>query len=390
MKSALFKLICFVFPLFACNAPQKTDNLSKADIAIEVKRNAQIHFSDIFEQVEYIPLETTDTCLVGTVERLRIFDDKVCILCDKSLLIFNIQNGKSELKLSKLGSAPEEYQSVYDVYIDKKESCIELLDMNGKKIQKYDMSGKFKSSLSLPFMSFSFTKQKKSNYWFYNNNLISDKTNSKVIHYDADNKRVINQYFPINPHLSEFFFVMEGNNFTNQKDGILFFACPSDTIYSLKEKPRIAYTFNLGRHRIPDEFYNRKFSDIMDFSKQANKREYVYFINNFSANNEYLLLSFLLDKEYFWNLYDIEQQTNYTGNILEDDIHKLSDFPIENPNTLFAINKECLYFLISASQFIETTKKNKSYSQYVREKNISEEHNPILVKCRFKKKVSNI
>ena len=116
----------------------------------------------------------------------------------------------------------------------------------------------------------------------------------------------------------------------------------------------------------------------------------VYFINNFSANNEYLLLSFLLDKEYFWNLYDIEQQTNYTGNILEDDIHKLSDFPIENPNTLFAINEECLYFLISASQFIETTKKNKSYSQYVREKNISEEHNPILVKCRFKKKVSNI
>ncbi len=109
MKSALFKLICFVFPLLACNAPQKTENLSKADIAIEVKKNAQIHFSDIFEQVEYIPLETTDTCLVGTVERLRIFDDKVCILCDKSLLIFNIQNGKSELKLSKLGSAPEEY-----------------------------------------------------------------------------------------------------------------------------------------------------------------------------------------------------------------------------------------------------------------------------------------
>lgn len=44
MKSALFKLICFVFPLLACNAPQKTENLSKADIAIEVKKTPKYIF----------------------------------------------------------------------------------------------------------------------------------------------------------------------------------------------------------------------------------------------------------------------------------------------------------------------------------------------------------
>lgn len=31
------------------------------------------------------------------------------------------------------GGAPEEYQSLYDVYIDKEMKQIELLDMNGKR-----------------------------------------------------------------------------------------------------------------------------------------------------------------------------------------------------------------------------------------------------------------
>ena len=130
---------------------------------------------------------------------------------------------------------------------------------------------------------------------------------------------------------------------------------------------------------------NRKFSDIMEFSKEANKQEYVYFINNFSTDKEHILLSFLLDKEYFWSLYNEIQKTTHTGSILKDDINNLSHFQIDNLNTLFAIDHEYLYFLMSAEQFIEISKNNKTFCKYIKDNDINEEHNPILVKCKFGK-----
>ncbi len=229
-------------------------------------KSENIRFSEFFERVDYIPLETTDSSLVGTVERMRIFEDKVCLLCDKSFLMFNKQTGEAELQISKLGGAPEEYRSLYDVYVDSTRGLIELLDMNGKKIQKYDMKGRYKASIPLPFMSFSFTKENESNYWFYNNNLVSDKAHSKVVHFDAKQEEIINEFFPIDSHLSNFFFVVESNNFINAEDGLFFFCNPPGKMYFIKGdlSPHISYTFDFGEHSIPENFYAHNFSDIMD------------------------------------------------------------------------------------------------------------------------------
>lgn len=389
MKSYLLEILCIVLFLSSCHSSKKENDLNEKKIEIKINEASKIHFSNIFEQVNYIPLETTDSSLIGTVERLRIFDNKVCLLSDKSLLLFNKQSGNVELQLSKLGSAPEDYKSLYDVYIDNEMGEIELLDMNGKKIQKYNMHGQYKSSLSLPFMSFSFTKTGKSDYWFYNNNLISDQTKSKVIHYDSKERKILEEYFPIDSSLSNFFFVVEGNNFVNKKDGIFFFSCPSQNIYLIDNKlsPQVAYTFDFGKHSIPEEFFKHNFSDIMEFSIEANKREYVYFVNNFALNKEYIMLSFLLDKKCFWSIHNTSNSINIAGNILEDDINTLSHINIDNLNTLITMDEEALYFLISSEQFINMCKDNKEFQKILINNNIIEESNPILVKCTFKKKL---
>lgn len=44
---------------------------------------------------------------------------------------------------------------------------------------------------------------------------------------------------------------------------------------------------------------------------------------------------------------------NYTGCILQDDLNFLMDFQIDNLNTLYAMDENYLYFLLSAEQFIE-------------------------------------
>ncbi|WP_032602246.1 hypothetical protein, partial [Bacteroides fragilis] len=77
-------------------------------------------------------------------------------------------------------------------------------------------------------------------------------------------------------------------------------------------------------------------------------------------------------------------------NTLEDDVNLLSGTDIDNLNTLFATDKEALYFLLSSDQFIEMCRNNDKFSKMIINNNITEQSNPLLVKCTFKKKLQNI
>lgn len=388
MKLFLFNIACIVLIISSCSHSGNFDDHDVERILIEVNESNEIKFSHLFDKVEYVPLETTDSSLIGAVEKFRIFDDKVCVLCDKSLLLFDANSGKNELGISKLGNAPGEYISLYDVFIDKKNDLIELLDMNGRKIQKYDFKGNFKESLVLPFMSFSFNKDKYGDYWFYNNNTVSDDIKSKVICFDSKRKNIIEEYFPIDFHLSSFFFVIEGNNFVRSDDGMLFFSCPLNKIYSMNKRiaPKLIYNIDFGIHNVPTEFYKENYSDIMDFSTKANKRGYIYFINNLYANKQHVMLSYLFDNKCFWNIYSINEGRSMSGHFIEDDINSLSSIPIDFFNTFFAMDEDSLYFLISVDQFMNMCKDNEKFLKLA-DQGIDDQSNPILVKCKFKKNI---
>ena len=75
---------------------------------------------------------------------------------------------------------------------------------------------------------------------------------------------------------------------------------------------------------------------------------------------------------------------NYTGCILQDDLNFLMDFQIDNLNTLYAMDENYLYFLLSAEQFIEICDNDNALFELVNRSNISDQSNPLLVKCRFK------
>ena len=386
MKTIDALMLLIISMLCSCSYSKKGDKEVGERIPITIEEDSKINFSDIFERIDYIPLETTDTSLVGIVERFRIFDHKVCLLCDKSLLLFDTNTGQAISKISKLGNAPGEYQSLYDVSISE-DGNVELLDMNERKIRRYGIDGHFRNLSDLPSMSFSFFANGDNDYWLYNNNMSYGDIRTKVVHYDASKGRVKNLYFPIDMHLANYFFVVEGNNFVKRKDHLLFFSCPSEKIYSLKEgvEPSVAYIIDWGKNAAPSDFYNHNYSDIMEFSTEANKRGYVYFVNNFSANDSYIQLSFFLDKVAYWSIYSENEGKSYTGCILQDDLNSLIKFRITNLNTLYAIDENYLYFLLSAEQFIEICSNDNTFSELIDKNNINDQSNPLLVKCKFKK-----
>lgn len=387
MKFFRVTILLLLGLFFSCSSSKKEKNGEEESIVVEIANDSHLLFSKVFEQVDYIPLETTDSALVGVVERFRVFDDKVCLLCDKSMLLFDSRTGRSSLNLSKLGNAPGEYKSLYDMYVDKETGIVELLDRSDRKLYKYSLGGTFIETVELPSLPFSFIPDEEAFYWLYNNNWPTEEVKSKLLLFNAVNKRVCGEYFPIDSHLANYYFVVEGNNFVRRGDETLFYFSPSEKIYSLrgKEAPAPVYSVDFGRHAVPEEFYERNFADIMEFSAEATKRGYVYFINNFAANNDYVQLSFFSKEKPFWSIYSIREGITYTGHFLQDDINSLKAFEASNLNTLFSIEGDYLYFLISPDQFLEMSHNNRIFAEKVNAFGISEQSNPLLVKCKFKK-----
>jgi hypothetical protein len=386
MKNIFYVLL--VFALFSCSRPiseQKTVSL----ITIDADNITTFKLSNWFSEVSYIPL--SDSLLISTIERAKIYGDKLFLLTNKSVLVFDANSGKELLSIRHLGKGPGEYISLYDMLYDENEDIIELLDMNSKKVLRYGKYGNFINEFKISFSSFSFHKINPFTYWFYNNNIISKNIKHKLIYYDTQKSAITASYFPIDKHIANYFFTVEANNFGSTSSPSFNF-CPSDTIYGFTKdnEPYAKYVLNLGRHHTPQRFYKEDYADIFDFSIKAVERNYIYAYDNVCENTSVLALSLRNDTKTFWTIYDKNTKKALTVNKLLDDYHSDSPVDIFYGNNPLIMDNEYLYFFLQPSQLIDLmeTMKNKSERNILYEifhsPDFSEQSNPIFVKCKFK------
>lgn len=153
MKSILiFVSIC----CFTCNniSPQIATPLKNSEpIVIDVDnfRGERIYYSNIFNNVKIIPLETNQKSLIGDIYRINIIDNNIFILDRfnaKSLFIFT-KEGEFIRKIGSLGKGPGEYLSPDDFCYDIQNNEILLLDGKTQKINVYDLYGNFKRNIHI-------------------------------------------------------------------------------------------------------------------------------------------------------------------------------------------------------------------------------------------------
>ncbi len=91
-------------------------------------------------ECSFIPLETTDSCLCGSISAVKIVDDKIYIIDQESkrLLVFDT-SGKFITQIGRRGNGPGEYMSVNNFHIDKEKQIITLADAYQAKIFHYSL-----------------------------------------------------------------------------------------------------------------------------------------------------------------------------------------------------------------------------------------------------------
>jgi hypothetical protein len=387
----LFFISALGFIFFSCShSVQERATISL--LTIDANHTNVLNLSDFFTDISYIPL--SDSFLIGEIERAKIYDDKLFLLTNKSVLIFDINSGKSLSSIKHFGKGPGEYISLYDMLYDTNDKTVELLDMNNQKVLKYGLDNQFISEFKTSFSSFSFRKTDPFTYLFYNNNMTSNITSHKLIQYNAKTSKIIADYFPIDKHLASYFFVLDVNNFGSATNPSFHF-CPSDTIYGFTDNDELypKYVLDFGKYHTPQSFYRKNYSDIFDFSVKAVRESYIYTYTNFCENDHIAAFYFRNDQKLYWTFYDKNTHTVWTIDKWLDDYHFSTSVDIDYRNVQFILDTDYLYFFFLPDQLIGLMEKENNFqkkdqnelSNIYNSSDFSEESNPILVKCRFKK-----
>ena len=124
---------------------QETIPLKDALSLIECK------VSEYASSIEYIPLETTEDCLIGDDFSLIVASKDIFVHSFKNQKIYRFdRNGKYLNMIGKKGQGPGEYICPYSIYVDEASRECFSLDTFSESIYVYEYDGTFKRKIHLP------------------------------------------------------------------------------------------------------------------------------------------------------------------------------------------------------------------------------------------------
>jgi hypothetical protein len=150
----LLPICCFCIFYYNCSRKevQPADAMYIIDID-KAEEKGVFYFSDIVKKVRPIRLEETDYALIGEIDEIQVFDNKIFVLdmlIAKKLYVYDM-NGKYIKQIGAWGQGPDEYMGISSFCIDSDKKEIYLLDYWKNRLLKYGIEdGKLLDKINLP------------------------------------------------------------------------------------------------------------------------------------------------------------------------------------------------------------------------------------------------
>lgn len=199
-------LLVIAFLLVSCNE-KEAENNNVFRLAEAIDAPSEIKVSDCFNRVRYIPLETTDSSLVGKGAYVQIIKNRILVSTNQNqCLMFDKETGKFIKQVGHIGNDPEGYSSVY-CWGDNETGMIYFNRWN-KELVCYDQEGLFKEVITTPlnmesYSSISFTYREDGTFVSHEQGMLGDaisrlsffKDNEQITSYTT----VTNDEQPLDP-----------------------------------------------------------------------------------------------------------------------------------------------------------------------------------------------
>lgn len=377
----IYILILFV-AFYGCSGDARImdDNAIIIDIPMK-KENYEFRLSEFVDSISYIPLETNDSCLIGSMDKLLVTDCYYYVV-DKeitsSIFCFD-KKGKFIRKVGQKGIGKGEYVSIDDVNVYNNK--IYVLDSDLMKFFIFTLEGELEKEIKVDYIAETFTVIDDS--WIclffdfkHNSNLLRHDKYPNLLFLNIKNgTKIPDLYFDSNMDTSGIISLYA--NFTS--DGTLIVPL-NDTIYQVSPPNNLRRIYML---QFADKYVGNK-KNYLD--KLASEKVEAYQAEKYYQNlpvlarvlntNSYTLFFYTLKPYYYWGIYNRQtckytEASCYQRNPIINDIDSVADF------SPYVAYKNILYGCVQPMEI-----KNKLSSLW--SQSLSEEDNPLITIMKLK------
>ncbi len=312
-------IILFTFLIIGCKQEKKRTSINdEVTIYVQPQQNIKIKLTDIIDDINIVPLQTSDSSLMDEIFRIKKVENKFYIKASKNVFVFD-NDGRFERKLAKNGKGPNEILAVTNFYVNDQNNTIEIYDGVNSKNIIYDHKGNVIQSTKHEFRhGYDFIKGSKEGYFFYIGFGV-DKLGELIYVRNLEKKGHVN-LLPYNETLANYLHSGDLVNFAQNKYGTYFTRSFSNVIYQLKgDSISPKYHIDFGNNNLPDDILFRNYRDIREFMMTCSETDYAFRIVGFYEMENLIIFGFHYKKK-IWNaLYNKnEQKCNVISYYLDD------------------------------------------------------------------------
>jgi hypothetical protein len=398
MKTILKILIIPLLVISSQNENVKNKNIF---ITFNLKKLPKISTKTLFDlgfsEIEYIPLETNEKCLIQKSinldmpgDRLIIGNNFYLIKQFNSILKFR-NNGSFIAKIGTVGRGPDEFQICHDLEIDEK-GQIYIVDGFRKKFYTYSENGEFIKTTNIPLDGVIEFRLVEGMFLCYNENNLGKVKNSFIL--IDKNGKVVKSFPNIYPYTKtpNMGYTFQENLFYRFNNKLFKKEVYSDTIFMFEDMKFVAHlSIEVGDKLITPKVQSELAG--MDIAKKYISPQnlfefgdYIYYqfmyTFNFSSTLIYSFIGSKLDNSHF--LLD-------TGQGLVNDLDggpNILPLTIKDENTIISSVDAIKLKAHVASEAFRNSKPKYPEKKKELEKlanSLKETDNPVLIMVRLKK-----
>ncbi len=290
MKKVFIVCVC-CFCLSILQSCGKIDSRKDTNNEVQITISSdKLKLSNLVAEMEIVPLETNENCLVGNISKLMFYDNKVFILdrfVSKGLFVFDAK-GRFLYRVGKVGRGPGEFNTPIDFTIDWNKKELLILD-NPSRLIFYDITGEYKGKtidlLRDKGGTFSIVKTKNG----YATIAGSREDHLKLL---DNNFNYVNSFFPfLNPDI-------DGGIYPNplqvvDDDLVLYRKYCDNTVYRIEKDTILPYK------RFVFPFGNIKYQDLKSDTNFKEIKNSYFLIKNFISSSNQIYLVFRKKQDYY-------------------------------------------------------------------------------------------
>ena len=328
----------------------ESDSISKIKIE-NIDENSVIKYSEIFDDVRYIRLETKNESLIGRIDRVIATEDKFIILDSsiaKMVFVFN-SNGEFLNRIGSNGGGPEEYDEPDDIAYDEYSNELLVLCHNYKSILRFRLDGTFIGKTMIDWWVNSIFVVAENAYVLFLNNYTQKDGKKNEYNIVIINKegKILENLLPYDESTGKL--SPPKPTFSYYNDEIIFSLQHFNIVYSLNNKEiERKYYWDFGKQKIPASQLKNKTGRELD--KMIKDNEYAYAIASYETSS-HLICQFVYKRMIFDCYYSKESENSKISACYFNDLYALS-----SNRAFYFLKGDSLISFIEPQSFIQFQK----------------------------------